>query len=75
VTQREGATQPETPQSNVFYTVTQAQLDRFKAALVPWIVMGHMALSCVENEAFRGLIDLLNPRIHEYRDKFGDSIR
>jgi hypothetical protein len=75
VMQREGATQPEMPQSNVFNTVTQAQLDRFKAALVLWIVMAHMALSSVENEAFRGLIELLNPHIHEYLYKSGDSVR
>jgi hypothetical protein len=75
VMQMEDATQPETPQLNVFHTVTQVQLDRFKTALVLWIVMGHIALSCVENEAFRGLIELLNPRIHEYLYKSGDSVR
>jgi hypothetical protein len=55
--------------------VFQVDLNAFKAALIRWIIVAHMALSCVEVDAFRDLVRLLNPAISAFLYKAGDSIR
>ena len=44
-------------------------------ALIQWIILAHIALSCVESHAFQDLLKLLNPSIFEYIYTSGKSIR
>ena len=55
--------------------ITQIVLRAFHAALVYWIIITYIALSCVEVDAFRDLIKLLNPTLFEYLYKSGNTIR
>jgi hypothetical protein len=55
--------------------VTQVDVMAFRRALIHWIILAHIALSCVEQEAFRALIGLLNPVILQYLFRAGNSIR
>ena len=55
--------------------VAQVALQAFQTALICWIAIAHIALSCVEVDAFRDLIQLLNPALFEYLYKSGNSIR
>jgi hypothetical protein len=41
--------------------VFQINIYAFKAALIRWIIIAHIALGCVEVEAFRDLIQLSAP--------------
>lgn len=50
-------------------------MNAFKAALIRWIIVAYIALNCIEVEAFRDLIKLLNPAIFAFLYKAGDSIR
>jgi hypothetical protein len=43
--------------------IAQIEMHAFKSALIKWIIVTHIALSCVEVQAFRDLILLLNPVI------------
>jgi hypothetical protein len=55
--------------------VFQTDLNAFKAALIRWIIVAHITLSCIEVNAFRDLIKLLNPAIFAFLFKAGNSIR
>jgi hypothetical protein len=59
----------------VSHLVTKTKLDTFKEAIIRWIVIAHIALSCVEIEEFRALIKLLNEGIFEFLYKTGDTIK
>ena len=45
---------------------SQLSVDAVLLALIQWIVLAHIALSCVELQAFRDLLKLLNPLIFGY---------
>jgi hypothetical protein len=49
----------------VSHLITKTKLDTFKEAIIRWIVVTHITLSCVEIEEFRALIKLLNEGIFE----------
>ena len=53
----------------------QLTISAFLYALIQWIVIAHIALSCVEQQAFQSLIELLNPVVFEYLYTAGNSIR
>lgn len=53
----------------------QTSIDAILRALIQWIVVAHIALSCVENEAFQELLQLLNPVIFDYIYTAGNSVR
>jgi hypothetical protein len=50
-------------------------VNAFKVTLIRWIIVAYMVLSCIEVDAFRDLIKLLNPVIYAFFFKAGDSIR
>jgi hypothetical protein len=50
-------------------------VDAILRALIQWIVVAHIALSCVEKEQFQELLQLLNPLIFGYIYTAGNSIR
>jgi hypothetical protein len=50
-------------------------IDAILRALVQWIVVAHIALSCVEKRQFQELLQLLNPLIFSYIYTAGNSIR
>ena len=66
--QRRGATE-------IGSLVTHVDLTLFKHLLITWIVIAHLALSLVEVDEFRALIQLLNPGIYEFLYKSGNTIR
>ena len=53
----------------------QLTITAFLHALIQWIVIAHIALSCVEQQSFQTLIELLNPVVFEYLYTAGNSIR
>jgi hypothetical protein len=55
--------------------IAQVEMNAFKSTLIKWIIVTHMALSCVEVQAFRDLILLLNPAIWALMYKAGNSIK
>lgn len=55
--------------------VTQVDLQAFKRALITWLILAHIALSCIEQESFRALIALLNPAMKKYLYRKTDSVR
>ena len=50
-------------------------LQAFQTALICWVAIAHIALSCVEVDAFQDLIQVLNPALFEHLYKSGNSIR
>jgi hypothetical protein len=59
----------------VYNIVTQTEVNKFNQALIAWIVLAHLAMACVENDAFRLLILCLNPGIYKFLYKSGNTIR
>ena len=55
--------------------VAQVDLDAFKAALIRWLCLAHIALSCVEVESFRQLVFILNPAVYAFLSLAGNTIR
>lgn len=55
--------------------VTQTSVDAMHAALITWIVLAHIALTCVEQQSFRDFCRLLNPALFQYLYKSGNTIR
>jgi hypothetical protein len=55
--------------------VTQVSVTAMNQALITWIILAHIALNCVENDAFRAFIQLLNPSLFEYLYHTGASIK
>ena len=53
---------------------TKTKLDAFKEAIVRWIVVAHIALSCVEIQELRALVKVLNKGIFDFLYKTGDTI-
>jgi len=54
---------------------TQLTIDRILLAFVQWIILAHIALSCVELKPFQDLLKLLNPVVFGYIYTTGKSIR
>jgi hypothetical protein len=64
------------PEGREFKTlVCQTSVNAFNEVLIRWIILAHLALSCVENLEFRALIKLLNEGLYEYLYKSGGTIR
>jgi hypothetical protein len=60
---------------SISIVVSQVNMDRFRAALLLWIVIAYMALSCVENTYFQSYVKLLNPRMYEFLYTSSNTIR
>ena len=64
------------PEGREFKTlVYQISVNAFNEVLIRWIILAHLALSCIENLKFRALIKLLNEGLYEYLYKSGGTIR
>jgi hypothetical protein len=55
--------------------VTQVSVTAMNQALITWVILAHIALSCVESDSFRAFIQLLNPALFEYLYRSGASIK
>jgi hypothetical protein len=65
-----------TPEGREFKSlVSQTSVNVFNNTLIRWIILAHLALSCVENLEFRALVKLLNEGMYEYLYKSGNTIR
>jgi hypothetical protein len=53
----------------------RVDVNRFKTLLIQWIVLAHIALSCVEHDAFRALISMLNPAVAAFMWATGEGVR
>ena len=53
----------------------QITIDRVILTLIQWIILAHIALSCVEMKAFQELLRMLNPVVFEYIYTSGKSVR
>lgn len=63
------------PGPQVNNLVAQTDVNAVKAALIRWICIAHIALSCVELDCFRELIFALNPGICAFLAFAGNTIR
>ena len=54
---------------------TQRVIDSFLDLLIQWIVLAHIALSCVEQRIFQDLICLLNPVLFKWLFTAGNSVK
>jgi hypothetical protein len=60
---------------NVAQVVTRFNADTFRYLFIRWVIMMHIALTCVESDAFRDWVLYVAPGLESYLVRSGDTIR
>jgi hypothetical protein len=60
---------------NVSQVVTRFNANTFRYLLIRWIVIMHIALSCVESDTFRDWVLYITPGLESYLVRSGNTIR
>jgi hypothetical protein len=60
---------------NVAQLVTRFNADTFRYLFIRWVVTMHIALTCVESDAFRDWVLYIAPGLETYLVRSGDTIR